>query len=153
MDIYTHNTPFGPLQISMQESVIHRIQLPGNYKKQQASAAPKPIQKQLDAYFADSSFVFELPLYKQGTDFQQRVWRELRKIPLGKAVTYKHLAEKLGSHPRAIGQACKANPFPIVVPCHRVVAMNDLGGFAGKTWGKLFNIKLGLLQHEGYSPA
>jgi methylated-DNA-[protein]-cysteine S-methyltransferase len=107
--------------------------------------------EQLDAYFSDNSSTFELPLYQQGTDFQRRVWQALKAIPCGETRSYKQLAGQLQSHPRAIGGACRANPFPIVVPCHRVVAVNGLGGFAGDTQGKLLQIKKWLLQHEGYT--
>ncbi len=62
--------------------------------------------------------------------FVQIVLEEVRKIPYGKVVTYKELADKLKTSPRAIGQALKKNPVPIVIPCHRVVAKNGLGGFS-----------------------
>ena len=84
----------------------------------------------------------------KGTDFQKRVWAELLKIPPGKTVTYSDLAKKLHSHPRAIGQACKANPLPITIPCHRVVGKNNLGGYFGKTRGKLLERKKALLALE-----
>jgi methylated-DNA-[protein]-cysteine S-methyltransferase len=83
-----------------------------------------------------------------GTDFQKRVWAELLKIPPGKTVTYSDLAKKLHSHPRAIGQACKANPLPVTIPCHRVVGKNNLGGYCGKTQGKLLKRKQALLNSE-----
>ena len=63
--------------------------------------------------------------------------------------TYRDLAEQLGSVPRAVGQACRANPCPIVVPCHRVVAVKGLGGFAGDRAGRKLAIKRWLLRHEG----
>ncbi|MDX2163823.1 MAG: MGMT family protein [Gammaproteobacteria bacterium] len=83
-----------------------------------------------------------------GTDFQKRVWAELLKIPPGKTVTYSDLAKKLHSHPRAIGQACKANPLPVTIPCHRVVGKNNLGGYFGETQGKLLRRKQALLNAE-----
>ena len=85
MQTYTHSTPFGALQLTIENEIIHCIKLPGNYSKKAASPAPKAIAQQLDAYFANADSPFELPLYKQGTDFQQRVWRELRKIPRGQS--------------------------------------------------------------------
>ncbi|HEV2613720.1 MAG TPA: methylated-DNA--[protein]-cysteine S-methyltransferase [Gammaproteobacteria bacterium] len=83
-----------------------------------------------------------------GTDFQKRVWAELLKISPGKTVTYSELAKKLNSHPRAIGQACRANPLPIIIPCHRVVGKNNLGGYFGHTHGKLLDKKKRLLALE-----
>jgi O-6-methylguanine DNA methyltransferase len=69
----------------------------------------------------------------QGTEFQRRVWRALLDIPRGETRTYKQIAEQIGRPraSRAVGQAVGANPLPIVVPCHRVVARNGLGGFGG----------------------
>ncbi len=69
----------------------------------------------------------------QGTEFQRRVWRALLDIPHGETRTYKQIAEQIGRPraARAVGQAVGANPLPIVVPCHRVVAQNGLGGFGG----------------------
>ncbi len=62
--------------------------------------------------------------------FVRMVLEEVRKIPYGKVVTYKELADKLKTSPRAVGQALKKNPIPIIIPCHRVVAKKDLGGFS-----------------------
>lgn len=84
----------------------------------------------------------------KGTDFQKRVWAELLKIPPGQTVTYSDLAKKLNSHPRAIGQACRANPLPIQIPCHRVIGKNNLGGYFGQTQGKLLDKKKKLLASE-----
>lgn len=85
----------------------------------------------------------------KGTPFQLMVWNALRKIPAGKVVTYGELAKKLGSSARAVGNACRNNPVPVIVPCHRVVSANGPGGYAGETRGALFDIKLWLLDHEG----
>jgi methylated-DNA-[protein]-cysteine S-methyltransferase len=103
---------------------------------------------QLKAYFADPRAGFDLPLAASGSDFQQRVWRALRKIPSGAAHHYGALAKRLNSAPRAVGGACRANPIPIVVPCHRVVAATGLGGFMGATRGRAMDIKRWLLKHE-----
>jgi methylated-DNA-[protein]-cysteine S-methyltransferase len=83
-----------------------------------------------------------------GTDFQKRVWAELLKIPPGKTVTYGELAKKLNSHARAIGQACKANPLPITIPCHSVVGKNNVGGYFCHTQGKFLSKKKNLLALE-----
>lgn len=84
-----------------------------------------------------------------GTPFQQKVWKALREIPVGKVMTYGELAIKVGSSARAVGNACRKNPVPVVIPCHRVVSANGPGGYAGATQGTLFNIKCWLLDHEG----
>jgi methylated-DNA-[protein]-cysteine S-methyltransferase len=103
---------------------------------------------QLKAYFADPRTRFALPLAAYGTQFQQRAWRALQRIPSGTARTYGELARTLQSAPRAVGGACRANPIPIVVPCHRVVAANGPGGFMGATRGRAMDIKRWLLEHE-----
>jgi methylated-DNA-[protein]-cysteine S-methyltransferase len=104
---------------------------------------------QLACYFDDPAFPFDLPLLPQGTAFQQRVRSALRQIPVGQVLTYGELAQQLGSGPRAVGGACRRNPLPILAPCHRVVAANGKGGYAGATSGPWLAIKARLLQHEG----
>jgi methylated-DNA-[protein]-cysteine S-methyltransferase len=103
---------------------------------------------QLQAYFADPRARFDLPLVAAGSAFQQQVWRALRRIPSGQARSYGELAKRLKSAARAVGGACRANPIPIVVPCHRVVAASGLGGFMGATGGRALRIKRWLLAHE-----
>ena len=106
--------------------------------------------RQLRAYLADPAFAFGLPLRPSGTAFQRRVWGEIAAIPPGETLTYGEVAKNLRNAPRAVGQACGANPFPLVVPCHRVVASaGGLGGFARHGGGFLLDIKRWLLKHEG----
>ena len=98
----------------------------------------------------DSSSIDVIPvkLLKQGSLFQQKVWAELLIIPSGKTLTYSEIAVKLSSSPRAVGNACRANPYPFLIPCHRVVAVSSLGGYSGQTVGPLMVIKETLLSHE-----
>jgi len=103
----------------------------------------------LRCYFETGQWSADTPLQLSGTEFQQRVWDSLLAIPPGDAVTYGELAVRLKSSARAVGQACRRNPSPIVVPCHRVVAASGLGGFAGATAGAMSDIKRWLLHHEG----
>ena len=87
---------------------------------------------QLEAYFAGDLTVFDLPLAPAGSPFQRRVWEEMRRIPYGRTRTYGDLARRAGGVAQAVGQACGANPIPIIIPCHRVVAGGGkLGGFSG----------------------
>lgn len=102
---------------------------------------------QLDAYSKNPRYVFDLPCELRGTPFQQRVWQALQTIPPGQTLTYGELARQLGSAPRAVGQACGANPLPVIYPCHRVVSASGLGGFMQGAAGAL-DIKRWLLQHE-----
>lgn len=120
-------------------------------RPEQAPGTPLAAEaaRQLRAYLADPDFTFSLPLRPAGTPFQRRVWAEIAAIPPGETHTYGQLAESLKNAPRAIGQACGANPYPVVVPCHRVVASGGgLGGFAGERGGFLLDVKRWLLQHE-----
>ncbi len=95
----------------------------------------KRINRALDAYFdAAQPLDLDLPLDLHGTKFQMKVWTTLRKIPIGKTLTYSQAAKKIGSPnaARAVGSACKANPIPLFIPCHRVTAAGgELGGYAG----------------------
>ena len=103
---------------------------------------------QLELYFRNASGTFDVPLLPQGTEFQQRVWQALREIPAGTTVTYGQLAWRLESSARAVGGACRANPVPIIVPCHRVVAAAGIGGFMGHGKGEEITIKEWLLRRE-----
>jgi methylated-DNA-[protein]-cysteine S-methyltransferase len=89
-----------------------------------------------------------LKLLKQGTVHQNKVWAELLKIPLGATLTYSALAKKIGSAARAVGNACRTNPYPLLIPCHRVVAVNGMGGYSGHTHGEYMFIKEKLLAYE-----
>ncbi len=107
------------------------------------------VDRQLRAYLADPEFVFSLPLRPAGTRFQRRVWEQIAAIPGRETRTYGDLAQLLKTAPRAVGQACGANPYPVVVPCHRVVAAGGgLGGFARQGGGFLLDVKRWLLAHE-----
>lgn len=113
------------------------------------NALATEVTRQLRAYLADPCFVFSLPLRPSGTPFQQRVWGEIAAIPCRQTKSYGELAQALGNAPRAVGQACGANPFPLVVPCHRVIASGGgLGGFGRQRGGFLLGVKRWLLAHE-----
>ncbi len=91
---------------------------------------------QISAWFAGRLETFSLPLAPAGTPFQRRVWRALEAVPYGRTRTYGDVARDVGSAPRAVGRACGANPIPIVVPCHRIVAAGGgLGGYSGAGGG------------------
>jgi methylated-DNA-[protein]-cysteine S-methyltransferase len=105
--------------------------------------------RQLKAYFADADFAFSLPLRPSGTKYQRRVWAEIEAIPVHETRSYGEVAKTLRSGPRAVGQACGANPFPVVVPCHRVIAADGrLGGFARNGGDFFLEVKRWLLAHE-----
>lgn len=106
------------------------------------------VAAELDAYWRDPAHDFGLPLLPLGTPFQLRVWEALRAIPHGAPTTYGALARQLGTAARAVGQACGANPLPILIPCHRVVAAHGLGGFMHASAGAPLDVKTWLLAHE-----
>lgn len=83
------------------------------------------------------------------TPFQRRVWRAMLAIPPGQARTYGEVAGWLHSSPRAVGNAAAANPWPVLVPCHRIVASGGVGGYLGEARGRGPAIKRWLLAHEG----
>lgn len=111
-------------------------------------AASMQVITQLEDFFCGEQRDFSVNIQLAGTQFQNQVWQALRQIPHGQTRTYGELAHSLNTSPRAIGQACRSNPIPIVVPCHRVTAVNHPGGYAGAVEGKLMDIKTWLLQHE-----
>ena len=109
---------------------------------------PITLQKQFTRYFSGKPVTFHVPLdLTGGTPFQQKVWRVLCSIPYGQTRSYGWVARKLGKPgaARAVGTACGANPIPIIVPCHRVIASDgSLGGYSGGlAW------KRRLLRNEG----
>ncbi len=102
---------------------------------------------QLESYFSGERMIFNLPIAPVGTEFQQRVWADLIKIPYGETITYLDLANRLGDPKciRAAGTANGKNPIAIVIPCHRVIgAGNKLTGYAGGIWRKKMLLELEL---------
>ena len=106
------------------------------------------VASQLEKFFSDPTFQFDLPLVASTTPFQLQARQALLSIPLGKTMSYGNVAKTIASSARAIAGACRRNPVPIVVPCHRVVAVNGLGGFSGAIDGHPLATKKWLLKHE-----
>lgn len=143
--------PFGALGVRTEGDAVAEIRFlpPGTpaFKPQTALAARAC--QQLASYLADPQAGFDLPLKAAGTAFQRRVWQAIAAIPPGRTLTYGEIARRLKSAPRAVGQACGRNPYPVAVPCHRVVASDGgLGGFANANGGYLLDTKRWLLEHE-----
>lgn len=143
--IYTteHRCPLGRLVLEGDGRALTRVRLPGEKPAAATDDTARRIRDsepfaaviaQLDEYFAGRRRKFELPLAPSGTPFQLKVWRELRKIPYGKTITYAVLAHRAGNDAacRAVGAANGRNPLPIIVPCHRVIGSDgSLTGFGG----------------------
>jgi len=104
--------------------------------------------RQIEAYREDPDTRFDFPVRIEGSAFQRSVWQAMCAIPRGKTRTYGDLARELGGEARVVGQACGDNRLPIVIPCHRVVAADGIGGFAHATGGYLLEVKRWLLLHE-----
>ena len=136
------DSPIGPLLIAGDGDALHLISFP----QQGRAASPQPgwvssnrgtvgeAMRQLRDYFASRRREFDLPLAPQGTVFRKAVWRALLEIPYGTTISYGELARRVGNPKasRAVGSANGANPLPIVIPCHRVIAGDgSLGGFGG----------------------
>lgn len=146
-------SPLGRLGIHMAPHGVAGIDLlpPGVVVGHGPAAGPVvEVVAALERYFRDPRIPFDVPLSLSGTAFQQQVWALLRLIPVGRTITYASLAQQLTTSARAVGQACRANPILIIVPCHRVVASRGLGGYLGgcQDW---LGAKRWLLQHEARS--
>lgn len=144
-------TPFAVLGIRVAGGKLQHIEyLPlGVAALAPTDALAEKTCRQIERYLNDSEYIFDLPFELAGTDFQQRVWREIAGIPTGKTRSYSELARRLGSGPRAVGGACGANRLPLVIPCHRVIAADGgLGGFMHARGGQPLDIKRWLLAHE-----
>ena len=130
------DSPIGGLRLHASAGLLTAIEFGA---EPQGRPAPDPLlddaQQQLQEYFTGDRRSFDLPLANDGTEFQRKVWGELRRIPFGETASYGEIARRLGYEPvisRAVGAANGANPLPIVVPCHRVVGSDgSLTGYAG----------------------
>ncbi|VAW75825.1 Methylated-DNA--protein-cysteine methyltransferase [hydrothermal vent metagenome] len=111
--------------------------------------ATRRVSQAILKYLDAPSVLPTVSLVPDGTPFQRRVWAALQAIPAGQVMTYGELAVQLESGARAVGNACRRNPTPLVVPCHRVVPSKGIGGFAGHTSGRLVAVKRQLLAREG----
>src|ERR1700719_4924038 len=136
------DTSIGPVLIAGDAEAIRRIAFPRNGKPFRPEpgwehSARGPVGeaiRQLRDYFVGLRTGFDLPLAPEGTPFQRAVWRQLQDIPYGETISYGELARRVGNPKasRAVGSANGANPLPIVIPCHRVIAGDGtLGGFGG----------------------
>ncbi|CAH9017762.1 methylated-DNA--[protein]-cysteine S-methyltransferase [Candidatus Nitrosacidococcus sp. I8] len=146
-------TPLGKLGISTCETGVTGLSFLSPETPDFIATTPlaKKVSSQLQAYFINPQMDFDLPMLSEGTSFQKKVWQALRTIPSGTTLTYGALAQQLKTSPRAIGGACRSNPLPIFIPCHRIVSQQGLGGYSGSVEGPNLDIKSWLLCHEGYS--
>jgi len=160
--IHTFKSKIGKIKTASTEKGLALISLPGekdtvfkqklgklfpDHETVRGGAINKKAEKQIGAYFEGKLKKFNLALDVQATPFQKRVLRQVQKIPYGSAKSYGDIAGAVGSPRayRAVGSANASNNLPLVIPCHRVVAVNGLGGYGGG-----LNLKRKLLKLEGY---
>jgi methylated-DNA-[protein]-cysteine S-methyltransferase len=146
-------TPFAVLGLRTAGGALTEVRYLPRTERAQAprDAASERAAAAIARYLRDPAHRIDVPLAPRGTPFQRRVWDAIAAIPQGESRTYAEIARIVGSAPRAVGQACGANPLALVVPCHRVVgARGALGGFMNARDGDAIAIKRWLLAHEGY---
>lgn len=144
-------TPFAVLGIHTAGASLTEIEyLPrGAATLDPVNRLAERVCRQIERYLDDPGFRFDLPFDCRGTEFQCRIWRAIAGIPSGRTLTYVDVARQLDTAPRPVGGACGANRLPLVIPCHRVVASNGIGGFMHSRRGPGIEIKRWLLKHEG----
>ena len=139
------HTPLGEVTISEDGDAIVALDW-GRGRDQEATPLLRDACDQLQDYFDGKRLTFDLPLAPEGSAFQKRVWAALCAIPSGETRSYADIARAIGSAPRAVGGANGANPIPLFIPCHRVIAADgSLGGYSG---GDGPATKRFLLNHE-----
>lgn len=124
-------SPVGLLEVEERDGAIVRL---GWNATREAGETPllREAARQLDAYFAGRLRApFDLPLAPRGSDFHQDVFAQMLAIPFGETRTYGEIARVLGTHGQPVGQACGANPIPVIIPCHRILSATGLGGYSG----------------------
>ncbi|MEM7423565.1 MAG: methylated-DNA--[protein]-cysteine S-methyltransferase [Pseudomonadota bacterium] len=140
----TYDSPLGRLLITEKEDRIVRINWGDGPSDR--TALLEEACRQIDAYFASKLRQFDLPVRATGDSFQDAVNSAMSAIPFGETRTYGDIAKQVGSAPQPIGQACGNNCVSIVIPCHRVVGADGLGGFSAPGG---IETKVALLRHEG----
>ncbi|KTD23340.1 methylated-DNA--[protein]-cysteine S-methyltransferase [Legionella londiniensis] len=166
--VSTFKTPFGLLEVAFdeqhllrsafkgatrEENTSHPAQLnvPVSADNQSISQAARNFHQlifdELAAYFQNPKHRIQIPLKPHGSAYQLSIWNALLVIPSGRTMTYGELAIRMQTSPRAVGQACKNNPLPLFIPCHRVVGKTSYGGYMGNKDALCY--KLALLNHEG----
>jgi len=147
-----YKSPIGIIEITAEDNVVTGVAFAAKepvhgLQEETGNETLKRCVEQLDQYFRGERKKFSVELKLQGTDFQNRVWKEVMKIPFGKAASYKDIAKAVGNPrmARAVGNANGKNRIAVIIPCHRVIGSNGcLAGYAWGLWRKEW-----LLRHEG----
>ena len=137
-------SPFGPLTLVANDTAITALHWYGGATDE--TPLLREAAAQLLAYFDHQLSRFELPLAPEGGALAQAVWAQMLAIPFGETREYGQIAKAIGAAAQPVGQACGANPIPVIIPCHRIVGAAGLGGFSAPGG---VETKVGLLKHEG----
>ena len=147
METSYYKSPIGIIEIVIENNTLISLKISDKVEKSEKETDfIKDVKMQLDEYFSGKRKIFNIKINLNGTEFQKKVWRELKKIPYGKTKSYSEIAAKIGNKnvQRAVGSACNKNPIMIIVPCHRVIQKDgSIGGFAygSEIKQKLLNIE------------
>ena len=132
-------SPYGALKVVHDGRAVNLVEFlwdGGAKEAKKLSSTAARFKRELEEYSKGRRKRFEVKFrpFPEGTDFQEKVWKITSRIPYGKTLTYKDIAGMLGNPAlaRAVGNAMKANRLPFLIPCHRVLAVNGLGGYAGR---------------------
>ncbi|MFZ2405113.1 MAG: methylated-DNA--[protein]-cysteine S-methyltransferase [Methylobacter sp.] len=135
-------TPAGLLALYSRQGVISKTDW-------ELDACLNPFgEHELNQYWQNPDKRISIKLLKQGSAYRNQVWAALCQIPFGETITYSALAKRIGSSARAVGNACRDNPYALFIPCHRVVSISGMGGYCGQTEGDLMAVKHKLLEFE-----
>ena len=149
MPVTALETPIGQLIIIEENGAITHVEW-GASGRNDDTVILRRAEVQIREYFDRIRTGFDLPLRVEGSKFQRRVCDAIAAIPFGETRTYGDIAKQLNTPAQAIGQACGGNPIPLIIPCHRVLGANGLGGFSGGGGGlNGIETKVQLLRHEG----
>lgn len=127
-----YNSPIGIITVICDDEALYRIDFGDTFSDENPNKITMLAVRQLDDYFCGKRKKFDIIVKLKGSEFQIKVWNELKKIRYGEVCTYGDIAERIGNKKacRAVGCANKKNPVPIIVPCHRVIASDGIGGYA-----------------------
>ncbi len=142
VDLVRFQTPVGQLELHSRNGVIVQTDWVSGV------GVNLPDGNVLNRYWQVPEEIITIKLLMQGSTYRNQVWAALCQIPFGETITYSALAKKIGSSARAVGNACRDNPYALFIPCHRVVSVSGMGGYCGQTEGDLMAIKRKLLEFE-----
>ena len=145
-------SPIGPIGVNSSNEHIIKIKFDLNLIEiRPKDLFLKKVRDQLDLYFKRKLTKFTVPYTLSGTNYQKRVLKEVANICFGDKKTYSDIAQKINTHPRPVGNACRENPIQLLIPCHRVIGKNNIGGFSGediRVNGDMMMVKKNLLALE-----